>query len=97
LQENQLKGREFRQNQTPEFATCSLKNLQILDFSQSTKLSGNQSAWGSGHWRRDKGAGASPETLEFFFLLCVTAASTGGERAFGAASAHNKLPTRPSP
>jgi hypothetical protein len=29
-------------------------------------------------------------------LLCVTAASRGGERAFGAASAHNKLPTGPS-
>src|SRR5262249_16957686 len=27
---------EFRQNQLPEFATFSLKNLQILDFSQST-------------------------------------------------------------
>src|SRR5882762_11915124 len=29
-------------------------------------------------------------------LLCVTIASSGGESAFGAASAHNKLPTRPS-
>jgi hypothetical protein len=37
LQENQLKGREFRQNQVPDFATFSLKNLQILDFSQSTE------------------------------------------------------------
>src|SRR6266481_3204349 len=32
----------------------------------------------------------------FSFLLCVTIASSGGESAFGAASAHNKLPTRPS-
>jgi hypothetical protein len=37
LQENRPTGREFRQNQLPEFATFSLKNLQILDFSQSTK------------------------------------------------------------
>ena len=29
-------------------------------------------------------------------LLCVTIASSGGGRAFGAASAHNKLPTGPS-
>jgi hypothetical protein len=36
LQENRPTGREFRQNQLPEFATFSLKNLQILDFSQST-------------------------------------------------------------
>ena len=32
----------------------------------------------------------------FSFLLCDTG-STGGESAFGATSAHNKLPTRPSP
>jgi hypothetical protein len=38
LQEDRLTGREFRQNQVPQFANFSLKNMQILDFSQSTIL-----------------------------------------------------------
>jgi hypothetical protein len=47
LQENQLKGSEFRQNQVPDFATFSLKNLQILDFSQSTPKRASAAAAGS--------------------------------------------------
>jgi hypothetical protein len=37
LQENQLRCPEFRQNEVPEFAAFTLKNREILDFSQPTK------------------------------------------------------------
>jgi hypothetical protein len=52
LQENRLTGREFRQNQLPEFATFSLKNLQILDFSQPTRKdsAGQSSAAAAINW-----------------------------------------------
>jgi len=36
LQENSLGGREFWQNEVPEFAAFTLKKREISDFSQPT-------------------------------------------------------------